>query len=222
MKISHCIFPEGLFYDVENLVWMNIESNDRIVTVGITTVLSYLAGILNAVKIKPVGTSIEKGKSIGTIESNKYFGVVRSPINGKIVEINKSITDRPKLVNDLPYTNGWFVRIEAVKIKDDLADLRIIEECHDRMSSLIQQLHVRCFAAFPDHEMLQIGVECSATLSKLEELLTEIQTGDIVHLVSDDTTADLEMVRWTDENGQLLLDTRREENLFHFLIKKLK
>ena len=84
---------------------------------------------------------------------------------------------------------------------------RIIEECHDTIRSIIQQLHVRCFTAFPDHEMLQIGVECSATLSKLEELLTEIQTGEIINLVSDDTTADLEMVRWTDDNGQLLLET---------------
>jgi TusA-related sulfurtransferase len=83
-------------------------------------------------------------------------------------------------------------------------------------------MHVRCFVAFPDHEMFEIGVECAATLTKLDQLLTEIQMGEVVHLVSDDSTADLEMIRWSEENGQSLLEMRREDNLYHFIVKKVK
>jgi TusA-related sulfurtransferase len=70
--------------------------------------------------------------------------------------------------------------------------------------------------------MFQIGVECAATLTKLDELLEKIIIGNVVHLVSDDTTADLEMVRWSEQTGQLLLETRKEGNLYHFIVKKMK
>jgi TusA-related sulfurtransferase len=46
--------------------------------------------------------------------------------------------------------------------------------------------------------------------------------GEVVHLVSDDPTADLEMIRWSEENGQSLLEMRREDNLYHFIVKKVK
>src|SRR5207249_3742863 len=45
--------------------------------------------------------------------------------------------------------------------------------------------------------------------------------GDVVHLVTDDGTAPIEMVRWSDETGQPVIDERREGNLFHFLVRKV-
>ena len=70
--------------------------------------------------------------------------------------------------------------------------------------------------------MFEIGIECAATLTKLGELLSKVQIGEVVHIVSDDTSADLEMIRWTEENGQELLEIRKEDNLFHFIVKKAK
>jgi glycine cleavage system H protein len=223
MEINRCIFPEDLLYDTENFVWIkNNNSTDKSVTIGVTTLLASIAGRLSKIKIKQVDTKVEKGKSIGTIESIKYFGVVRSPISGKIIEVNESILNRPKYVNDSPYTEGWFAKLEPYNIYEELGSLETIENCSQKISSLIQQLHVRCFVAFPDHEMFEIGVECSATLTKLDELLTKIPIGDVVHLVSDDVTADLEMIRWSEQYGQSLLEIRTEENLFHFIIKKIR
>lgn len=219
MEINRCIFPEGLLYDTEGLVW--VKNKDKLITIGVTTILTAIAGRLSKVKIKQVGTKIERGKSIGTLESLKYFGAVRSPISGKIVEINDSIIIRPKTVNDFPYSEGWFAKLEP-NIEAELGALETIENCYNKINSLIQQLHVRCFVAFPDHEMFEIGVECAATLTKLDELLTKIPIGEVVHLVSDDPTADLEMIRWSEQNGQSLLETRSEGNLFHFIVKKIK
>ncbi|MDW0316232.1 MAG: sulfurtransferase TusA family protein, partial [Nitrososphaeraceae archaeon] len=78
------------------------------------------------------------------------------------------------------------------------------------------------FVAFPDHEMFEIGVECSATLAKLDELLKKTPPGEVIHLVSDDPTADIEMLRWSEDKGQSLLETRKEGNLFHFIVKKTR
>jgi TusA-related sulfurtransferase len=46
--------------------------------------------------------------------------------------------------------------------------------------------------------------------------------GNIVHVVSDDTSADLEMIRWSEEREQNLLEFRKEGNLYHFIVKKTK
>jgi glycine cleavage system H protein len=219
MKTDNCSFPEDLLYDTENFVWMG--NKEKTITIGITTIMTSIAGKLSRIKLKPVGTKLEKGMSCGSLESAKYFGVVRTPISGTIVQVNKSLMDKPKLANDSPYTEGWFVKIEPSDM-GDIRTLETIENCHDKMSLTIQKLRVRCFAAFPDHEMFEIGVECSATLAKLDELIEKIPAGEVIHLVSDDPTADLEMLRWSEEREQSLLEMRNEGNLFHFIVKKLR
>jgi glycine cleavage system H protein len=217
MKIDNCSFPEDLLYDTENFVWMS--NKEMSVTIGITSIMASIAGKLSGIKLKPVGTRLEKGKSCGALESAKYFGVVRTPVSGIIVQVNKSLVDKPKLANDFPYTEGWFVKIEPSEM-GDLKGLETIENCHDKMSMAIQKLRVRCFAAFPDHEMFEIGVECSATLAKLDELIEKIPAGEVIHLISDDPTANLEMLRWSEQKRQSLLEIRNEGNLFHFIVKK--
>ena len=219
MKIDNCAFPEDLLYDTENFVWLS--NKEKTVTIGITVIMASIAGKLSSIKLKSIGTKLEKGKSCGALESAKYFGVLRTPVSGIIVQVNKSLMDKPKLANDFPYTEGWFVKIEPSEMRD-LKGLETIENCQDKMSMAIQQLRVRCFAAFPDHEMFEIGVECSATLAKLDELVEKIPTGEVIHLISDDPTADLEMLRWSDERGQSLLEMRNEGNLLHFIVRKMK
>src|SRR6478735_2216932 len=105
MQIDHCSFPEDILYDPDNFVWAKIES-DSLVRVGINSILSSLAGKLSKVNLKGVNMDIMRGRSLGTIESGKYFGVVRSPVTGSIVEINEAVLSNPRLVNDSPYTNG--------------------------------------------------------------------------------------------------------------------
>jgi len=223
MEIDHCIFPDQLLYDVDNFVWANNNDNGKgSMTVGITSILTFIAGKICTIKIKNPGTEIKRGKSIGTLESNKYFGVVRSPISGTIVETNYSIVNNPKTVNDYPYTEGWFAKIRPNNMFGEIKTLETIENCHAKIKPIIQQLHVRCFAAFPDYEMFEIGVECAATLTKLDELLAKLETGHVVHLVSDDGTADLEIIRWSEQTGQSLVELRKEGNLFHFIIRKVK
>ena len=222
MRIDHCIFPDQLLYDVDNFVWANDDNGRGSMTVGITSILAFIAGKICTIKIKSPGTEIKRGKSIGTLESNKYFGVVRSPISGTIIETNSSIVNNPKIVNDYPYTEGWFARIRSNNPFSEIKELESIENCHAKIKPIIQQLHIRCFAAFPDHEMFEIGVECAATLTKLDELLTILETGQVVHLVSDDSTADLEIIRWSEQTGQSIVELRKEGNLFHFIIRKVK
>ena len=57
---------------------------------------------------------------------------------------------------------------------------------------------------------------------RLNELLKPCKVNEVVHVVSDDPTADIEMERWADETGQEILKSRKEGNLIHFIVKKVK
>lgn len=219
MIIDNCNFPDNLLYDPDNFVWVDV-SNENSIKIGVIPILSSISGKLQSIKLKKEGTYIEKGKSLGSLESPKYFGIVRSPLNGKIKEINESILSKPKQVNDSPYELGWLSTIVPSNFDKDLKGLKKIGECYIQLKSLIDEFHVRCFNAYPDYEMYELGTECAATLTKLDELLTKIDIGAIVYLASDDITADLELTRWSKERSQSILEIRKEGLIFHFLVRK--
>ena len=219
MIIDNCNFPDNLLYDPDNFVWVDV-SNVNSIKIGVIPILSSISGKLQSIKLKKEGTYIEKGKSLGSLESPKYFGIVRSPLNGKIKEINESILSKPKQVNDSPYELGWLSTIGPSNFDKDLKGLKKIGECYIQLKSLIDEFHVRCFNAYPDYEMYELGTECAATLTKLDELLTKIDIGAIVYLASDDITADLELTRWSKERSQSILEIRKEGLIFHFLVRK--
>ena len=90
--------------------WARLE--DRLVTVGITDYAQDQLGELVYVELPAVGTAVNQGDDAAVIESVKAAGDVKSPVTGKIVEINESLNDSPESVNDDPTGNGWFYRVE--------------------------------------------------------------------------------------------------------------
>lgn len=220
MEIEHCVFPDDILYDLDNLVWARKEA-DNVLVIGITSILSAIAGRISAIQLKDVNTSIRRGKNLGTIESGRYFGAVRAPVAGKIVAVNHELFSNPKLANDSPYGKGWFITLSPTSDFDIMNVMKSLPRDSEEIRALIRTLRVKCYSALPDFEMFEIGIECAATLSKLDDLISGIKSGQIVHLVSDDPTADIEMTRWSEQTGQKLIETRKEKNLLHFLVQKM-
>jgi glycine cleavage system H lipoate-binding protein/TusA-related sulfurtransferase len=242
-RIENCIFPVNYFYDLDNFTW--IKSTDKSddkrndvkhVLIGITPVYSYITGRILKFKTKPIGTDIIRNRSLGTIESLNHFGIIRSPVSGSIVEINQEIIHNPKVVNDSPFERGWIAKI---KTKDDLKSLdsiKTIDECKYEIESQIKKFNVKCFKSYPDFHLFELGTECSATLAKLDEfMMKNMRIGHVIRLVSDDPTADLELLRWADQNKQEIIEIVQEKNpmqsslpnasnnyLFNIIIKKIK
>lgn len=221
MQIDHCEFPDDALYDLENNVWIRLDEKKN-AKLGITSVHAALAGKLNQIKFKPVGSSLQRGQSVATIESVRYFGAVRTPLTGKLVELNPLLEKDPKFANDYPYDDGWFVRIEPTQLAQEMKALINPKAAEEKIRSQIHELRVRCFKAFPDYEMWEIGVECAGVLVRLNDLIQRSSVNEVVHVVSDDPTADIEMVRWSDETGQQLLESRKEGKLIHFVVRKVK
>jgi glycine cleavage system H lipoate-binding protein/TusA-related sulfurtransferase len=222
LQIEYCDFPEDVRYDVENMVWVKGDSTGVGIRLGITSVHAAVAGKLNKVRFKPTRTRILKGESVATIESARYFGVVRTPCAGELIAANARLEVDPKLANDSPYGEGWFVEIKPDPDRSGLESLLEPNAAVDRIRAQIRDLRIRCFVAYPDYEMWEIGVECAAVLVRLNELLESCRVNEVVHVVSDDPTADIEMERWADETGQKVLESRKEGNLMHFIVRKVK
>ena len=221
MEIDHCVFPDDLLYDLENNTWLRIEDNGE-VTVGVTSVLPAIAGKLTLARLKSAEVAIQRGQSLGTLESLKFIGPIPSPVSGILLKTNGLIVDRPRIINDSPYQEGWIASLKPSHLALERILLSKSTESKTLLAKKIAEFHVRCFKAFPDHEMSEIGTECSAVLIRLNDLLATIPAGEVVHLVSDDQTAYVEMVAWSERTGQNLLDWRKEGNLFHFIVKKVR
>ena len=218
MRIEECEFPDELLYDPEGFVWVREESG--VAVVGITSILAAVAGKLTSVRAKAAGVIYGRGEGIGSLESGRYFGVIRAPVRGTLLAVNEEVLRKPRLLSDSPYRDGWFARLRPEDWREDRIALRSAGAASDLLKSQIASLRIRCFAAFPDYEMVEIGTECSAVLVKLNELIARIEAGEVVHIVSDDATAPVEMAQWTEQTGHSVVDARREGNLFHYLVRK--
>jgi glycine cleavage system H protein len=219
LKIHDCEFPDDLLYDVGNDIWLKTLP-DWSAQVGITTVLSFLSGWFQRINLKQDLVQVTRGQLVATIESARHFSAVRTPVSGKIRRFNPAIQKNPRLINSAPYGDGWVVEIETKDVSNNIG-LEKASEAYEKLRNRIKELKVQCFAKLPDEELVSVGSECSATLANLDELLAKRPVGTVVHIVSDDPFAEIEMVRWADQRKQILLETLQDENnLFHFLVEK--
>ncbi len=217
-KIGDCPFADDVLFDVERGVWARMSGG--LVTVGIDTIQAWISGPFTAVTFKELGAVVDRWKSLGSVEGPRHFDVVRSPLSGRVVAVNGSLLADPGLLNHDPYGEGWFAKLAPLKLEDEKGGLLSLGAARPALERKIGELKVRCFADFPDYEMFEIGSECAGILVKLDELISRSPIGAVVHLVSDDPTAEVELVAWGERTGQEVLESRKEGNLYHFIIKK--
>lgn len=70
------------------------------------------AGKILLIRTRGVGKSVKQGKTLGTIETGKWIGGMRSPFTGTIIDINREVVDKPDLINTDPY-ESWVVLLKV-------------------------------------------------------------------------------------------------------------
>ena len=98
--------------------WARTEE-DGSVTVGISDHAQDALGDVVYVEHPEVGQQVVAAQEAGVVESVKAASDIYAPISGTIVAVNESLEDTPELVNQDPYGDGWFFRLEP----DDASDL---------------------------------------------------------------------------------------------------
>jgi glycine cleavage system H protein len=220
VEIGGCPVPEDRLYDLENDVWYLPETSGGLARVGLLGPLVWFAGPFRTVTFRPLVGAVARGRSVATVESVRYTGAVRLPVEGVVIDRNAAIVERPRLLNDAPYDEGWVVRIRPAVDLAQRPGLETAPAIADRLTERIRAQRIRCWPQTPDLELYEIGVECSAVLTMLNEELRGRPAGEAILLVTDDPTSPIEMERWSDQTGHRLLAHRREGNLHQFLVRK--
>lgn len=104
-------FPDDVRYTKEH-EWVRDEGSGR-VRVGITDYAQDALGDVVYVDVPEVGTAVTAAQPFSEVESTKSVSDVYSPVTGTVLERNPLLEDRPELVNESPYGDGWLVVLEA-------------------------------------------------------------------------------------------------------------
>jgi glycine cleavage system H protein len=116
-RSDHLASPSDCRFS-ESHEWFRADGG--IVTMGITRYAADELTDLTYIQLKPAGTRINAGGTIGEVESVKTTSDVYSAVGGTIVEVNAEAIDDPSLVNTDSFGKGWLVKIKA----DDLTPLQ--------------------------------------------------------------------------------------------------
>ncbi|MFB6093017.1 MAG: glycine cleavage system protein GcvH [Haloquadratum sp.] len=81
-------------------------------TVGITDFAQDELGDVVFVELPEPGDEIAQGEEFGVVESIKAVSDLYAPVSGTVTDVNDELFDRPELVNEDPYGDGWMLEVD--------------------------------------------------------------------------------------------------------------
>ena len=107
--------PEEFKYTEEH-EWVKIEGN--IATVGITDFAQGELGDIVYLEIDTLDSEVGSNEVFGTVEAVKTVSDLFMPVGGKVIETNTNLEDKPELVNEDPYGEGWIIKIDITDLSE--------------------------------------------------------------------------------------------------------
>ncbi|WP_373090213.1 glycine cleavage system protein GcvH [Zhongshania sp.] len=109
--------------------WARLES-DGTVTVGISCHAQNALGDVVFIELPEVGAEYSAGDEAAVVESVKAASDIYAPVSGEIIEVNEALDESPETVNEYPYSDGWFFRIQPSDLSelDNLLDAEAYDE----------------------------------------------------------------------------------------------
>jgi glycine cleavage system H protein len=102
-------YPQDVRYTRQH-EWARVE--DGRVRVGITDYAQDALGDVVYVDLPEAGTTLAADQPFGEVESTKSVSDVYAPVAGTVVDRNPLLDERPELVNEQPYGEGWLILVD--------------------------------------------------------------------------------------------------------------
>jgi len=102
-------YPTDLRYHPEH-DWVRADGDE--VVFGITWYAQDAMGEVVYYDPPTVGASVTKDTPYGELESVKAVSDIVAPASGEVTAVNPAVTDRPEVVNEDPYGEGWLIRVK--------------------------------------------------------------------------------------------------------------
>jgi glycine cleavage system H protein len=114
-----------------------LESHEWITTddpfrVGITAFAQDELGDVVFVELPEAGETVTAGDSFGVVESIKAVSDLYAPASGEVTAVNEDLFDRPELVNEDPYGEGWMLEL-SLEGDEAFEDLLSPEEYREQI-----------------------------------------------------------------------------------------
>ena len=117
--------PEHLKYSKTD-EWVRVEGDQA--TIGITDYAQDQLGDIVYIELPwDQGAGLLHETKFGDIESVKATSELISPISGEVVSANQELKDKPELINDNPYEDGWMLVVKMSN-PDEVNSLMSAEE----------------------------------------------------------------------------------------------
>jgi glycine cleavage system H protein len=109
-------FPIELRYTEAGL-WVRREGS--LLRAGMSDFAQQRNGDIAFATLPPMGSVLDDGDEIASIETVKVNLSLPSPVKGIVVEVNSILQDSPEMINQEPYGRGWMValRVEELALK---------------------------------------------------------------------------------------------------------
>ncbi len=90
-----------------------LNSEDGVVTVGISDYAQESLGDITYVEVPGVGDTLSAGDVFGVVESVKAASDLYAPVAGEVVAVNEALDAAPETVNQSPYGDGWIMKLKV-------------------------------------------------------------------------------------------------------------
>lgn len=114
--------PDDRLYCPGHDMWVQEIDNGEVL-IGATSFGIFLAGEIIAFTSKPKGAEVDIGRGMGTVECRKTVLAVHAPVSFTLLEGNDDAEERPKLVNNEPYSDGWMARARPTRWESEKSTL---------------------------------------------------------------------------------------------------
>jgi glycine cleavage system H protein len=112
--------PQNLLYTKDH-EWVRLDGDAAVI--GVTDFAQGELGDVVFVQLPAVGTKVQQGQSLGTIEAVKAVADIYSPVSGEVIDVNNALNDKPELMNQDPYGNGWVAKIKVSNLAAERSHL---------------------------------------------------------------------------------------------------
>lgn len=102
-------YPSDYRYTSEH-EWVRVEGD--VASVGITDYAQHELGDVVYVELPKVGSKLNAGQSLGTVESVKAVSDIYAPVSGEVTEVNSSLADSPETINKDPHGKAWLIKLK--------------------------------------------------------------------------------------------------------------
>ncbi|MBE0590799.1 MAG: glycine cleavage system protein H [Gemmatimonadales bacterium] len=119
--------------------WAAAEDGD-VVTIGVDDFAQRLLGRPDAIHLPQTGARVQQGELAWDFEVDGRTIGMLSPVDGKVLSVNRGVVERPDLLAESPYERGWLLKVRVPKPRVAFRNLLTGDLSRSWMSQVVERL----------------------------------------------------------------------------------